>query len=84
MRELVDLVTGRALALASAPGIDPVAAVAELVALVGGSRDAVEEAWARLRMLALEACGPTLRLAMDLLEEVATVDLREQPATAVN
>lgn len=64
-----DLVTGRALALALRPGLEPDAAVAELVVLAGGLRDPLEAGWSRLRTLALETAGPTLQLALDLLAE---------------
>lgn len=64
-----DLVTGRAIALALRPGLEPHAAVAELVVLVGGLCGPLEAGWSRLRALALETTGPTLQLALDLLAE---------------
>lgn len=64
-----DLVTGRALALALRPGLEPGGAVAELVHLADGTAEALDRGWARLRSLALEATSPTLQMALDLLAE---------------
>lgn len=64
-----DALTGRALALALRPGLEPGDAVEELVALADGTAEALDQAWSRLRGLALEATSPTLQLALDLLAE---------------
>jgi len=68
-RARADTLTGRALALALRPGLEPGDAVEELVALADGTAEALDQAWARLRGLALEATSPTLQLALDLLAE---------------
>lgn len=75
----VDVLTGRALGLALAPGLEPLGSVAELVVLAAGSTDALDGACGRLRALAREASGETLQLALDLLAEART-RLTHQPA----
>jgi hypothetical protein len=73
---LADQLTGRAFSLALAPGVDPVVAVAELVALAAGDRDAVELACSRFRTYLLDfPDSATARMAMDLLDEVLALPL---------
>jgi hypothetical protein len=71
---LADLLTGRAFSLALAPGLDPIVAVAELLTLAEGDREAVELARARFRTYLLDFPGSaTATMAADLLDEVLSV-----------